>query len=67
MRQDLIHQQGGAVCHSARTTTRTETAPLAAERDQFFFVAELASNPEKTILKPSALQVLIKFFCDVRW
>ena len=22
MRQDFVHQQGGAVCHSARTTTR---------------------------------------------
>jgi len=55
MRQDLVHQQGGAVCHSARTTTRTETAPLTTKRDQFFIVTGLAPNPEKTIFKPSAL------------
>jgi D-tyrosyl-tRNA(Tyr) deacylase len=30
-------------------------------------VASLTPNPEKTMLKPSALQVLIKFFNDVCW
>jgi len=54
MRQNFIHQQGGTVCHSSRTTTRAKTALLTAESDQFFFVAGFAPNPEKTVLKSTA-------------
>ena len=30
-------------------------------------MAGFTPDPEKTMLKPPTLQVLIKFLCDVRW
>ena len=67
MRQDLINQQSGAVRHPSCSTTGTETALLAAKRNQFLVMTGFALNPEKTMLKPSALQILIEFFGDVCW
>jgi hypothetical protein len=67
MRQNIINQRSGAVRHPSRSTTRTETALLAAKRNQFLVMTGFALNPEKTMLKPSALQILIEFFCDVCW
>jgi hypothetical protein len=40
---------------------------LATERHQFFIVAGLTPNPEKAMLQPAALQVRLKFLCDVGW
>ena len=45
MRQDFVYQQGSTVRHSSRPTTRAKTAPLTAERQQFFIVAGLAPDP----------------------
>ncbi len=62
IRQDSVNQKCSAVGHAARTTTGAETSLLTAEGDQFFIVAGFAPHPEKTVLQPSALQILIKFF-----
>jgi hypothetical protein len=67
MRQDFIYQQGSTVRHPSCSTTGTETAPLATEGDKFLVMTGFTPNPKKTILKPSALQVLIKFLSYVRW
>jgi hypothetical protein len=67
MRQDFIHQQGGAICHPPCATTGAEAASLTAESDQFFIVARLTPYPEKAMLKPSTLQVFIKFFRYISW
>jgi hypothetical protein len=42
-------------------------APLAAEYHEFFTMTGFAPDPEKTLFKSPALQIRIKFLCDVRW
>ena len=42
-----------------------EAASLTAKRDQLLVVAGFTLNPEKTVFKSSAFQILIKFFYDV--
>ncbi len=49
MRQDVVYQQGSAIRHSACAATGAETAPFAAKSDQFFIVAGLTADPEKTM------------------
>jgi hypothetical protein len=66
MRQDFVHQQGGAVGHSARPAAGAKATPLTTERHQLLIMAGLKPDSEKTMLKSSVLQILVKFFCDVR-
>jgi hypothetical protein len=65
MRQDFVHQQGGTVGHSSRPAAAAKTAALATERHQPLVMAGLTSNPQKTMFKPSAFQVGLKFLYDV--
>jgi hypothetical protein len=67
MRQTFIYQQGSTVRHPSCSTTGTETAPLATEGDKFLVMTGFTPNPEKAILKPSALQVFVKLLGDVFW
>jgi len=55
----LIDPPGRAIGRPAGTTTRAETAALAAEREQMFGVAGVAPQAQKTVLQPAALQVAI--------
>jgi len=61
MRQHLVHQQGSTVGHSSAPATGAKTAAFATERHQFLMVTGLTAYPEKAMLKPAALQILIKF------
>jgi hypothetical protein len=65
MRENVIHQQSSAVCHPARPATGAKTAAFTTERHQFFVMAGLTANPQKSMFKPSAFQVLFKFLRDV--
>jgi len=67
MRQNLVHQQGCDIRHTSRSATGAEAAPLTTECHEFLIVAGFTPYPEKTMLKPSALPVLIKLSYDVRW
>jgi hypothetical protein len=49
------------VGHSSGSATGTEATAFATERHQFLVVTGLTAYPEKAMLKPAALQILIKF------
>jgi len=65
MRQDFVDQQSGAVGHSACSAAAAKTALLTAERHQPLVMAGLTLDPQKTMFKPSALQISLKFLGDV--
>ena len=48
-----------------RAATGAETSSLAAKRHQMLMAAAVALDAKEAMFKPPALQVLIKFFCDV--
>ena len=61
MWQDIVHQQGCAVGHSSHPTAVAKAATLATERQKSLSMARLTLDPQKTMLKPAALQIPIKF------
>jgi hypothetical protein len=65
MGQYFIHQQSSAVCHPPRPATGAKTAAFATESHQLLIMAGLTRNPEKSMFKSSAFQVLIKFLRDI--
>jgi hypothetical protein len=67
MWQDIIYQQRGTIRHSACAATGAETPLLAAKSDQLLIVAGFTADSQEPVFKPPALQVLIKFFYDIRW
>jgi hypothetical protein len=58
-------RQRGTVCHSACAAIGTETPLLATERNQFFFVARITPDPQESMVKPSALEILVKLIDNV--
>jgi hypothetical protein len=54
MRQDAVHETGGALGHAAPPAARTEPAPLARERDQPFEGAVATAEPRKAVLQDAA-------------
>ena len=65
MWQDIVHQQGCAVGHSSRPAAGAKAAPFATERHQLLIMASFTPDSEKAMLQPAALQVFLKFLCDV--
>jgi hypothetical protein len=63
--QNSVYEQRGNFSHAARTATGAKATAFATERHQFLIMAGLTANPEKPMLQPAALQVLIKFPRDV--
>jgi hypothetical protein len=61
MRQHIINQQGGAFCHSPRTTAGTESSAFITECDQVLMVTIFTTYSQKPIFHTTALEVLFKF------
>ena len=65
-RQYRIDQVRGAVRHAASTTTGAESPSFATERNQFLVVAGFALDPQKTMFKSTAFQVVLELLHDIR-
>ncbi len=57
----LIYQQGRTLSHATGPAIGAETPALATERNELLLVAVLAPYPQKSVLKPPALQVVFEF------
>jgi len=63
--QYLIGQQRGGLGHAPRATGRTEATLFAAERDQLFGVAVLATHAQEPFLQSTALQVGVELLLHI--
>jgi hypothetical protein len=61
MGQHIINPQGGAFCHSPRTTARTKTSAFTTERNQVFMMTIFTTYSQKPIFQTTALEVRFKF------
>lgn len=60
LRQDVVREQCGRLDHPPRAAARAEAAAFATERDQLLGLAGVALDPQKTVLKQSALEISLK-------
>jgi len=66
-RQDLIDQMRSTVSHAPCATRGTESPPLATEGHQLLMMTRLTSNPQKSMLQATTLQVILEFSGNVIW
>jgi hypothetical protein len=54
MRQDFVHQQGGAFHHPPRPTAGANATMLATEGHEVFAMAGVTANPQETMFQTAA-------------
>lgn len=55
----------GTVGHTARAATRAKAAPLATERNELLVMAGLAPDPQKSMFKTTAFQVILELLYHI--
>jgi hypothetical protein len=65
MRQDFVHQQGGAFHHPPRPTAGANATMLATEGHEVFGMAGITANPQEAMSQTAALQVVFEFPPDI--